>query len=49
MPDYDEHPLEIYEEKTWVVHDPWTAQDIAIFSSEDDAEKFKKYWEDDSG
>lgn len=37
--------LEIIEETAWVVHNPWTAQDIASFLNESDAKFFAEKWE----
>lgn len=42
--DYELEPVEIYEETTWVVHDPWTAQDVGVFPSKKAADLFAKQW-----
>lgn len=44
MQDYSNEPVEIFEEVAWVVHDPWIAQDVGVFSSKDAAEMFAKLW-----
>ena len=41
---YDDSPLEIFEETTWVVYDPWIAQDVGSFASKEAAELFAKEW-----
>lgn len=47
--DYKKEPLEIYEETTWVVYDPWAAQEIGIFLTEEAAKLFAKAWEKKHG
>lgn len=42
--DYEREPAEIIEETTWVVHDPWLAQDVGVFSSRPAAELFLREW-----
>lgn len=44
MADYEKEPLEVIEERTWVVYDPWLAQDVGVFSSLAAAEMFAKMW-----
>ena len=44
MYDYDKEPAKIYEETTYVVHDPWVAQDVGTFSTLAAAELFLKEW-----
>jgi hypothetical protein len=40
--DYDKEPLEIFEDPSFTVYDPWAAQELAVFKSRQDAELFAK-------
>lgn len=42
--DYQREPAQIYEESTFVVHDPWLAQDVGVFPSRPQAELFLREW-----
>jgi hypothetical protein len=39
---YDKEPLEIWEDPSFSVYDPWTAQVLGTFSSRESAETFMK-------
>lgn len=41
---YDAEPVEIFEETMWIVHDPWLAQDVGVFTSKEAAEMFAQTW-----
>lgn len=49
MTDYKREPLEVHEETMWIVYDPWVAQDVAMFTSLEDADAFKEFWESRNG
>ena len=44
MDDYAKEPVEVIKVKTWVVYDPWLAQDIGVFTSREAAEMFAQVW-----
>lgn len=44
MDNYPQEPVEIIEVKTWVVHDPWLAEDVGVFTSREAAEMFAEVW-----
>lgn len=48
MPDFDygREPLEVIEQKTYIVYDPWLGEDIGTFTSLAAAEMFAKLWEE---
>jgi hypothetical protein len=39
-PDYDKTPLEIWEDPSFSVYDPWLAQVLGVFPCREDAETF---------
>lgn len=39
---YDKEPLEIWEEPSFVVYDPWVAQELGTFRDRKNAEKFRR-------
>lgn len=41
---YSKEPVEIFEETLWVVHDPWLAQDVGVFTDKAAAEMFATNW-----
>lgn len=40
--DYDKEPLEIWEDPSFSVYDPWQAQVLGVFPNRADAETFMK-------
>lgn len=45
-PDYDKEPLEVIEEKVYIVYDPWLAEEVGVFPSLAAAEMFAKIWKE---
>jgi hypothetical protein len=43
---YENEPVEIFEETMWIVHDPWLAQDVGVFTTKEAAELFAKTWQE---
>lgn len=44
MFDYSTEQVEIIEQKTYVVFDPWLAEDVGVFTSLAAAEMFARLW-----
>lgn len=38
----DNNNIEVIKETVWTVYDPWIAQDVATFTSKEEAKRFAK-------